>query len=135
MKRTLMMFFVAVLGLAPVVMAQGQTVGQKETGLAAVYSSRLNGHVTASGQMYNGSALTAAHKTLPYGTKIKVTNTKNDKSVVLQVNDRGPVQAGRILDITPAAAARLGIPRKAMRDVPVEVIEQGNGKTTRQHAE
>ena len=135
MKRSWMIVFAMVLGSAPLMMAQAPAVSQHETGLAAVYSSRLNGHVTASGQKYNPSALTAAHKTLPYGTKIKVTNTKNDKSVVLRVNDRGPVQAGRILDITPAAAARLGIPRKAMRDVTVDVVEQGDGKTIRQHAE
>jgi rare lipoprotein A len=117
MKRILMVFFAVMIGLVPSMMAQGPAVGQKETGLAAVYSSALNGHITASGQVYSGSKLTAAHKTLPYGTKIKVTNTKNDKSVVLSVNDRGPVQAGRMLDITPAAAARLGIPRKVMREV------------------
>jgi rare lipoprotein A len=136
MKRNLMMLVVAVavVALSSTVLAQSSTVVQKETGLAAVYSSRLNGHVTASGQVYSGSKLTAAHKTLPYGTKIKVTNPKNDKSVVLRVNDRGPVQAGRMLDITPAAAARLGIPRKVMRDVTLEVVEAGNGKTTPQHA-
>ena len=132
MKRTLMMFLVVTIGLAPSVMAQGPTMGQKETGLAAVYSSALDGHITASGQVYSGSKLTAAHKTLPYGTKIKVTNTKNDKSVVLRVNDRGPVQAGRMLDITPTAAARLGIPRKVMREVTLEVVEVGSGKTTKQ---
>ncbi len=134
MKRILMTFFAVMIGFVPSMMAQGPAVGQKETGLAAVYSSALNGHITASGQVYSGSKLTAAHKTLPYGTKIKVTNTKNDKSVVLRVNDRGPVQAGRMLDITPSAAARLGIPRKVMREVTLEVVEVGNGKTTRQRA-
>src|ERR1700761_7115074 len=77
-----------------------QSVGQKETGIAAVYSSALNGHVTASGQRYDPTKLTAAHKTLPYGTKIKVTNPKNNKSVVVRVNDRGPMQSGRILDLS-----------------------------------
>ena len=112
MKRTLMMFLVAMIGLAPSVMAQGPAVGQKETGLAAVYSSALDGHVTASGQVYSGSKLTAAHKTLPYGTKIKVTNTKNDKSVVLRVNDRGPVQADRMLEITRRGGSTAGHPQK-----------------------
>jgi rare lipoprotein A len=135
MKRHLrMLVTVAVIALTSTVLAQSPAVGQKETGLAAVYSSRLNGHVTASGQVYSGSKLTAAHKTLPYGTKIKVTNPKNNKSVVVRVNDRGPVQAGRMLDLTPAAAARLGIPRNAMRDVTLEVVAVGNGRTTPQHA-
>jgi rare lipoprotein A len=113
-------------------LASGQTVGETETGLAAVYSDALDGNVTASGQLYDKSKLTAAHKTLPYGTKIKVTNPKNNRSVVLRVNDRGPVQAGRILDISPAAAARLGFSSKVMREVTLEIVEVGSGKTTKQ---
>ena len=134
MKRTLAMLFAVAVVLVSSVMAHAQTVGEKETGLAAVYSNALNGHVTASGQIYDRSKLTAAHKTLPFGTKIRVTNPKNNKNVVVRVNDRGPVQAGRILDLSPAAAARLGIGRKSMREVNLEVVEVGSGKTTRQDA-
>lgn len=112
--------------------ATAQSVGDKETGLAAVYTDGLHGHVTASGQLYDKAKLTAAHKTLPYGTKIKVTNPKNNRSVVLRVNDRGPVQSTRILDISPAAAARLGFSHRVMREVNLEVIEVGGGKTTKQ---
>jgi len=92
----------------------------------------LDGHTTASGQRFDQGKMTAAHKTLPFGTKIKVTNMKNNKSVVVRVNDRGPVQAGRILDISQSAAAKIGIPKTAMRDVTLEVIEIGNGKTSHQ---
>jgi rare lipoprotein A len=134
MKRTFTMFFVITMALASSVRAQAPAAGATETGLAAVYTDALDGHVTASGQMYDKSKLTAAHKTLPFGTKIKVTNPKNSRSVVLRVNDRGPMQAGRMLDISPAAAARLGIGRKVMREVTLEVVEVGSGKTTRQHA-
>jgi rare lipoprotein A len=94
-----------------------------ETGLAAVYSDKLQGRKTASGQVYDRNKLTTAHKTLPFGTKVKVTNVKNDKSVVLVVNDRGPTQAGRVLDISPAAAKSLGFSPKAMAEVRVEVAE------------
>jgi rare lipoprotein A len=111
--------------------AGAQSVGDKETGLAALYTDALDGHVTASGQRYDKAKLTAAHKTLPYGTKIRVTNPKNNRSVVLRVNDRGPRQSGRILDISPAAAARLGFSHRVMRDVNVEVVEVGSGKATK----
>jgi rare lipoprotein A len=94
-----------------------------ETGLAAVYSDKLHGRKTASGQVYDRNKLTTAHKTLPFGTKVKVTNVKNDKSVVLLVNDRGPTQAGRVVDISPAAAKALGIPARGMAEVRVEVAE------------
>ena len=109
------------------------TVGQKESGLAAVYSRRLNGHVTSSGQLFSESQMTAAHKTLPFGTRIKVTNPRNHRSVVLRVSDRGPMQQGRMLDITTAAAHRLGIPANSMRPVDMEVVSVGNGHTTPQH--
>ncbi|WP_109485828.1 septal ring lytic transglycosylase RlpA family protein [Occallatibacter savannae] len=108
--------------------------GEKETGLAAVYSDALNGHITASGQTFDQSKLTAAHKTLPFGTKIKVTNTKNSHSVIVRVNDRGPVQSGRILDLSQAAAARLHIPKNSMREVSVDVLALGSGKTVKQAA-
>jgi rare lipoprotein A len=101
---------------------------QTETGLAAVYSDVLNGRTTASGKVYDNTQLTAAHKSLPFGTKVRVTNVKNGKSVDLTITDRGPVQQGRILDLSKAAAARLGIPATVMREVSLEVIELGKGR-------
>jgi rare lipoprotein A len=98
--------------------------GESESGLAAVYSDRLNGRKTASGERYDRNALTAAHKRLPFGTRVKVTNTKNSKSVTLRINDRGPTQAGRILDISPRAARALGIHTKGMAQVTMEVTAQ-----------
>lgn len=114
--------------------ATAQSAGDKETGLAAVYTDALHGHVTARGRPYDKAKLTAAHRTLPYGTKIKVTNPKNNRTVVLRVNDCGPVQTARILDISPAAAARLGFSHRVMREVNLEVVEVGHGKATRQSA-
>lgn len=93
-----------------------------ETGLAAVYSDRLNHHKTASGTMYDRSGLTAAHKTLPFGTRVKVTNTRNGKSVVLTITDRGPREADRILDISPAAAHELGFLGGGLGQVKLEVV-------------
>ena len=105
---------------------QSASVGQKETGLAAVYTSRLNGHATSSGQTYDQNKLTAAHRSLPFGTKIKVTNSRNHRTVVLRINDRGPAQQERILDISSAAARQLGIPRNTMRPVDLEVVSIGS---------
>jgi len=83
----------------------------------------LNGRRTASGERLNNGALTTAHQTLPFGTKVKVTNVKNNKSVVLRVNDRGPTQPNRILDVTRAAAQRLGFIKSGMTEVKLEVVE------------
>jgi len=129
MTRTLALVFLSIVAAIPLL---AQSVGGKETGLAAVYTDLLDGHVTASGQRYDKTQLTAAHKTLPYGTKVKVTNLKNNRSVVLTINDRGPVQAGRILDVSAAAADRLGFSSKVMREVTLEIVEVGSGKTTKQ---
>ena len=103
--------------------AQATTTGT-ETGIAAVYSDRLNGHRTASGKRYRRNALTTAHKTLPFGTRVKVTNMQNHKSVDLVVTDRGPTQAGRVLDISAAAAKALGISRHGSAQVSVEVVSE-----------
>ena len=112
--------------------AQGSGASQNETGLAAVYSHRLDHHMTSSGQIYSPSKMTAAHKSLPYGTRIRVTNPKNNRSVIVRINDRGPTQAGRILDLSPAAAHHIGIGVRSMREVNLQVLEAGNGKTRHQ---
>ena len=76
-------------------------------GLASVYSTE-SGSRTSSGGRLNPGALTAAHRSLPFGTKVRVTNTKNGRSVVVTINDRGPFVRGRVIDVTPAAARALG---------------------------
>ena len=117
------------LGRIPALSASfAQRVGYTERGLASVYSEARNGHVTASGQIYDKAKLTAAHKTLPYGTKVNVRNPDNNKSVILLVNDRGPVPRGRILDISPAAASRLGFHARGVHEVTLEVVEFGSGQ-------
>ena len=80
-----------------------------ETGLASYYADKLNGHATASGEPYSGNKNTAAHKKLPFGTLVKVTNLANNKSVIVRINDRGPFVAGRIIDLSRSAAAAIGM--------------------------
>lgn len=129
--RRLLLVALLIVGTASTALAQASDA-QTEAGLAAVYSNRLHGRRTASGQVYSKAKLTAAHKTLPFGTVIKVTNPKNNRTVTLRVNDRGPTQADRILDISPAAARRLGFSPRVMREVTMEVVKLGDGKTVRQ---
>jgi rare lipoprotein A len=78
-----------------------------ETGMASYYAETYNGKKTANGEIYNSSEFTAAHKKLPFGTKVKVTNLANGKTVKVRVNDRGPFVAGRIIDLTRSAAKKI----------------------------
>lgn len=77
-----------------------------QSGIASVYA--YGGGRTASGEHANPRGLTAAHRSLPFGTRVKVTNTRNGRSVVVRINDRGPFTRGRIIDVTPAVAHILG---------------------------
>jgi len=78
-------------------------------GCASYYGKEFHGKRTASGEVYNMYALTAAHRTLPFGTLVRVTNWKNGKSVVVKINDRGPFVEGRTIDLSYAAARRIGL--------------------------
>ena len=85
----------------------GAEVAQSQSGIASVYSTE-SGSRTASGARLNPGALTAAHRSLPLGSQVRVTNRSNGRSVVVTINDRGPFVRGRIIDLTPAAARALG---------------------------
>jgi len=101
-----------------------------EEGLASVYGEQLNGKSTASGERYDSGTLTAAHRTLPLGTKVLVTNLDNGKSVRVRINDRGPHVQGRIIDLSSSAAAALGLSTDVAR-VRLEILsapEQAGGK-------
>jgi peptidoglycan lytic transglycosylase len=89
-----------------------------QSGVASVYA--YSGGRTASGERASPGALTAAHRTLPFGTRVRVTNRNNGRSVVVRINDRGPFVRGRIIDLTPAAARALGI--SSLADVSVDVV-------------
>ena len=116
---------------APAAGAPSGAVGDTQTGLAAYYSQRLQGRRTASGETFNNGALTTAHQTLPFGTKVRVTRVNGGKSVILRVNDRGPTQANRIVDVTQAAARRLGFMRAGLTEVKLEVVEAPRARTRR----
>lgn len=103
-------------------------IAQVQTGKASYYADKFEGSPTASGEKYRGSKMTAAHKTLPFGTKIRVTNLANNESVVLEVNDRGPFVEGRVLDVSKAAAEKLGFFNQGIADIKIEVVNAGDGK-------
>ncbi len=96
-------------------------VANAEQGIASVYA--YSGSKTASGQRANPAGLTAAHRTLPFGTKVRVTNKRNGKSVTVRINDRGPFIRGRVIDLTPAGARALGFSGLA----PVMLAVEGRG--------
>ncbi len=93
------------------------------TGMASFYSDTLHGRRTASGERYDRGALTAAHKKLKLGTKVRVTNVENNRSVVVRINDRGPYVKGRIIDLSKAAAIKLDFIKKGIVKVKLEIIE------------
>lgn len=101
---------------------------QVQTGKASFYSDEFEGHLTASGEKYHPKKMTAAHKTLPFGTVVKVTNLANNKSVEVTINDRGPYEDGRVIDLSRAAAEKLGFINEGLADVTIEVVDPGNGK-------
>lgn len=94
-----------------------------QVGIASRYSDSLRGRKTASGERYNPLKLTAAHRKLPLGSVVKVTNLENKKEVIVRINDRGPYVKGRIIDLSRAAARRLGMIKKGIVKVRVERIE------------
>ena len=98
------------------------------SGIAAVYSTRFAGRKTASGARYNPNAMTAAHNTLAFGTRVKVTGVKSKRSAVVVITDRGPTTAGRIIDLSSAAARKIGMSRPGLRQVTLEVLSQPSAK-------
>lgn len=101
--------------------AQGRS-SSLQTVTASFYSSRYDGRRTASGERFSSSALTAAHREMPFGTRVRLTNLSNQKSVVVRVNDRGPFVKGRDISVTRAAARRLGFTRAGTAQVSMEVL-------------
>jgi rare lipoprotein A len=122
MKRTLLtlsLSFILIISFA-----------QVQTGKASFYADKFEGTQTASGERYRHNKMTAAHKTLPFGTKVRVTNLANDQSVDLVINDRGPYVDNRIIDLSKSAAEKLGFINQGIADVKLEVIDAGDGKTS-----
>lgn len=98
-------------------------VGYTESGKASYYAMKFQSKKTASGELYDKAKKTAAHKKLPFGTKVKVINTKNSKSVIVKINDRGPFAKGRIVDLSSSAFSRIAKLDAGVIDVKIEVIK------------
>ena len=112
----------AVLVSASMSVAARANIGHTQKGIASYYHDSLHGNKTASGAIYNKRILSAAHKSLPLGTKVRVTKLKNGKSIVVVINDRGPFVKGRIIDLSRRAARDLGIVKSGLAKVEVEVL-------------
>jgi rare lipoprotein A len=101
------------------------SVGYTEQGIASWYGAKYHGRATASGERYDMHAMTAAHPTLPFGVVVEVTNLKNDRHVRVRINDRGPFRKGRIIDLSYAAARKLGMVHQGLAEVRVRVVDPG----------
>lgn len=105
--------------------------GYKERGEASWYGMKFHGHQTSNGEIYDVYQFTAAHKTLPLPSYVKVTRIDTGQSVVVRVNDRGPFHSGRIIDLSYAAAVKLGIHKAGVAAVEVELMHGASKKTER----
>ena len=94
-----------------------------EKGHASYYSRHMNGCKTASGERYHAEAYTAAHRKLPFGTKVRVENLRNGQEVTLRINDRGPYVKGRVIDVSEAAARKLGMTGSGVAPVEIVVVD------------
>lgn len=104
---------------------------RNETGMASFYGHECKGRRTASGERFDPNQLTAAHRTLPFGTFVKVTNLSNGRQVVVRINDRGPFARNRVLDLSRAAARKLGFERDGTAHVRLQVVKRGAGEGPR----
>lgn len=93
---------------------------RERVGVASYYGEKFHGRRTASGERFDMNELTAAHRTLPFGTRVQVTNLANGEQVVVRINDRGPVKESRIIDVSYAAARRLKFVREGLTRVRIE---------------
>ncbi|MCE0493024.1 septal ring lytic transglycosylase RlpA family protein [Vibrio salinus] len=110
------------------------TEGFKQKGKASWYGKKFHGHKTSNGEIYDMYSMTAAHKTLPIPSYVKVTNLDNGKTAIVRINDRGPFHTGRIIDLSYAAAYKLGVVQTGTANVEIEAIstpEKQNSGTSR----
>lgn len=103
---------------------KGHATARVQTGRASVYASRLRGRQMADGTRFDPASNAAASKTLPLGTKARVTNLQNGRSAMVTVRDRGPYVAGRVLDVSPADATQLGMKRQGTAPVAIAPLQR-----------
>lgn len=125
MKNLALILFTLFLSACSSIPAKSpsQVVGFTESGQASFYAMKYQFRQTASGERFNQFASTAAHKTLPFGSRVKVTNTANGKSIVVKINDRGPFIKGRIIDLSRSAFSAIADTSLGVIPVAIEVIE------------
>jgi rare lipoprotein A len=95
-------------------------------GVASYYAHEFHGRTTASGETYDMNALTAAHRTLPFHTRVRVMNLENSRSIEVRINDRGPFKEGRVIDLSFKAALELGIIARGTAPVRIQILEFGS---------
>jgi rare lipoprotein A len=120
---------VVILLAAGAFICSSALVSAEEIGYASYYAGKFQGRQTANGEVFDTKRFTAAHKTLPFNTIVKVTNLSNGKYTLARINDRGPFVAGRIIDLSRAAAAAIGMVGDGVAEVSVEVVVEGDGQT------
>jgi rare lipoprotein A len=107
------------------------SVALVEEGIASYYADEFNGRTTSNGEIYDMHQLTAAHRTLPFGTRVLVTNRQNAKTVTVRINDRGPFKDDRIIDLSLEAATQIGMIGPGTAPVTLQVLELGRPDSTR----
>ena len=122
----LLLLLILIIGLSP---THAEAQGFKQTGIASFYADKFVGRTTANGEKYKHSKMTAAHKTLPFGTMLKVVNLENGNEVTVRVNDRGPFVEGRIIDLSKSAAKQLDFIQKGL--VKVEIVALSSSDESR----
>ena len=125
-RRTALVMLVLILAFTPGCRLN-PFGGGDERGMASWYGNEYHGRTTANGETFDQWAMTAAHKKLPFGTVVRVTNKRNGKKVTVRINDRGPFVRGRIIDLSRGAADEIGMVRDGVVPVEVEILERGRG--------
>lgn len=119
----IVIFTAGVFPMRESVAQQSFTVVKEVVGRASWYGAKFHGKSTASGEPFDMKELTAAHRTLPFGTRVRVTNEANGRSVIVRINDRGPFGGRRIIDLSRRAAEIIGIKAKGVARVLLEVLK------------
>jgi rare lipoprotein A len=109
----------------------GGSYSEYEEGVASYYAEEFNGRKTSNGEIYDMNALTAAHRTIPFNSKVRVTNTNNNKSVIVRINDRGPFKDNRIIDLSLEAAKEIQMIGTGTAAVQLRIIELGDTVNTK----
>ena len=120
-NKTILLFLL-VIAAVPQAAATNKWAGYKQQGKASYYADKFQNRKTASGELYKHSLKTAAHNKLPMGTRVKVTNLANKKSITVKINDRGPYVKGRIIDLSKSAFQAIGSTKSGLMNVKMEVL-------------